>query len=125
MALKLKFAHICETAFFSNRGNLNIINIFNTIRKIKPGKKSVVRAFDFVAEYEGGPGEYIQEIKIVDKNGKIIKDGIKGKIKIDAGKKRGGIIFSFGGITLKDGENKIIINIPEQKIKEEFIINVQ
>jgi len=106
MTTKLNFLHICDTAFLSNNGNLNIIGIFEKILAAK--LPATHPRLTIVANIGGLAGEHNFEIKIVSPKGKEI-------VKIN------------GGFTLpKTGDNFGLINsVGNLKIEEKGVYRVE
>ncbi|MDP3975326.1 MAG: hypothetical protein Q8P95_00230 [bacterium] len=62
--IKVLFSHLCEKAFLSQNGNLNVIGIFENI--MAPQFPIVFPQLSIVTALQGNAGEHKQEIKIVN-----------------------------------------------------------
>ncbi len=61
---KIIYAHLCEKAFLSQNGNLNIIGIFEEVRA--PQFPLVFPQLSFVATFKGKPNDHQIIIKIIN-----------------------------------------------------------
>ena len=62
--IKVNYSHICEKAFLSQNGNLNIIGIFESIASAK--FPVTFPQLSIVTSLEGDPGSHKMMIKIIN-----------------------------------------------------------
>jgi len=116
--IKLNFAFLCDNAFFSEGGKLNLIGIFKTISsKSLP----VIHPQIFVvANVDVQKGkEYKETIKIVDEDGKNIQSPIDFVFSIDRDSpdSESGFMGQFNGLKFeKEGMYALKILIDDEVI---------
>jgi len=121
--VKLNFLHICEKAFLSQDGKLNIIGIFNRI-----GATSFPAAHPelfVVASIKDGQGVYNGKISFEAPSGIIIADA-RGQINIEASEGTGNIIASFRNVVFPSpGKYNIKFFINDNLLAEEYLFLTQ
>jgi hypothetical protein len=105
--IQLKYAHLCEMAFISQNGNLNMIGLFEKVTA--QNFPAVFPRLSLVTTLKGEPGEY--------------KLGIKLKKKGDQAEVMKPILLN---INIKDATNdlRIVGDINNLKIPEEGVYEV-
>ena len=119
--IKLNFVHVCENAFLSNDGKLNIIGIFNKI--ITPEFPFVHPKFFIVTSISGAPAKYMENIEIISNdNDKILN--IQKEISINKEGESANFIAQFIGVPFaEEGTYEIKVSINGDVVKKgDFII---
>ena len=96
--MKLNFIHICDTAFLSITGSLNIIGIFEGITAFK--LPAIHPKMTVVANLEGTTGRHIFEVILEDPDSKKMAS-IKGTFALTSPNKKFGIISNINNIKLQ------------------------
>lgn len=105
--LKLNFAHICEKAFLSQDGKINIIGDFDRIKVMPLEQGKLLVRFTVVTNFSGPIGDYQQEIKIVQQGKSNFVSKVQSTLKIQD--KKAGSIVEFGLLLSDYGEYDIKI----------------
>ncbi len=114
--MKVNFIHVCDTAFLSTSGNLNIIGIFESI--FAPNLPVIHPRITIVANIEGEIGPHDFGVKIIDKQGKVINE-LRGNFVLDRLNRKFGIISAINSIRFeKEGVYSIELIIDSAKIGE-------
>ena len=108
--------HVCDSAFLSATGSLNIIGIFEGI--FTPGLPAIHPKMTVVANVEGQVGQHDFEILMKDPSSvKLIS--IKGKFNLNSLKRRFGIISDFNNINLtSQGKYRIELLVDSKLLGE-------
>lgn len=117
--IELKFVHICDKAFLSQDGKLNIIGIFNKIwsNNFPAGHPELF----VVISIKGGIGTYENKIVFEQPNKEIIAEA-RGQIKINEEDGTGNLIAGFRNIILPlEGKYKVKIYINNELKSEEIL----
>jgi hypothetical protein len=111
---KLNFIHVCENAFTSLDGKLNIIGIFNQINTIN--LPALHPRLMIVTSLAGEVKKYSESIEIISPKGQIIaKAGNPIEIFKDNGSAN--FVADFVGIVFpEEGEYKIVVKTDENII---------
>lgn len=114
--MKLNFIHVCETAFISQSGNLNIIEIFEGIFASK--FPAIHPKLTVVASVEGVKGRHEFEIKILGSAANKIAS-VRGGFVLNDTKSKFGIITAFNGIKFeKEDIYKVQIFVDSKNLGE-------
>lgn len=121
--IKLNFAHVCENAFLSKNGNLNIIGDFNhlIIKRISP-EAHLIFSFYVVTNFSVDLGkEYKQEFLLLKSSDRseILKHAIKQK----ALTQKIGLLTHINVTFPETGEYKVVIKLND-KVYNELPIQV-
>lgn len=113
--VKLNFVHLCDYAFLSQNGKMNIIGDFETIYTSKvPGTDKIYCSFFIVTNFTASEGKYIQRL-IIRKNkdkSEIMSNESSRSAKAE---QRIGFIGNFGLVFPEYGEYTVEVYINEEK----------
>lgn len=117
--VKLNFVHVCDKAFLSQDGKLNLIGIFN---KINANNFPAIHSELFViVSIKNGQGLYDGRIAIEAPSEGIIADA-KGQINIGVEGGTGNIITNFRNIVFPSaGKYKIKVFIKDELLEEDYL----
>ncbi|MFA6160329.1 MAG: hypothetical protein WC678_04580 [Parcubacteria group bacterium] len=123
MEPRLNFVHICENAFTSSDGKLNVIGIFDQINALN--FPALHPRLMIVTSVAGNIGKYIENIEIVSPKGEIIaRAGNPIEIFKDGGSTN--FIADFIGIVFpEDGVYKIRVKINETVVDNNGFIMIK
>ena len=93
---KLNFIHVCDSAFISQQGNLNIIGIFENILVAK--FPAIHPRITIVFNVAGNNGTHEFLLQIKDEKNHGIGPEIKGNFQLDGNKQTFGFIGTIGNI---------------------------
>ena len=118
--VELNFVHICEKAFLSQDGKLNVIGIFNKV--MAKNFPAAHPELFVVASIKDGQGIYNGKIVVEAPTEGIIADA-KGQINIGMVGGIGNIIANFRNIVFPSpGTYKIKIFIENEFLSEEYLL---
>lgn len=120
---KLNFAHVCENAFTSSDGKLNVIGIFNQINALN--FPAIHPRLMIVTSVAGEARKYSESIEIVSPKGDVIaRAGNPIEIFKDGGSAN--FIADFVGIVFpEEGTYKIRIKIDKTEVDGNSVIIVK
>jgi hypothetical protein len=121
--IKLNFAHICENAFLSKEGKINIIGDFDVafIKRVDP-KAPLFFSFYLVTNFSVDSGkEYQQEFLLLKSSDR--SEITKRSIKQMASTKKIGLLMRIDVIFPEIGEYKVVIKL-NNKIYNELSIQI-
>lgn len=119
--VKLNFLHVCENAFVSQSGNLNIIEIFDQINA--NNFPAAHPKLAIVSSFSGEIGKYKETIEIVSPEGSIIAKVEKDEIEIVQSGGVANFIANFIGLIFSsEGKYKIRVTVNDQILSEDKFI---
>lgn len=118
--IKLNFVHLCDNAFLSNEGKINIIGNFNIIG-IKRTDDSLAHSFFVVTNFTVTSGKYEQEISLIrDEDNEVI---LNKKIQQEPFQKEDmGLILNLNVKFPSSGVYKVVIKINGKSYYERELI---
>lgn len=119
--MKLNFLHLCDTAFFSQEGKLNVIGVFD---RMTAKDFPAISSFCLALGISGNKGDFKLKVEIVhsETNEKILevkKDSIE--IKEDGGSAN--FVAKLLGVSFKrDGKYLIKVYINEKPLENDHFL---
>lgn len=121
--VKLNFAHVCENAFTSSDGKLNVIGIFNQINTLS--FPALHPRLMIVTSVTGEVKKYTESIEIVSSKGDVIARA-GNPIEIFKGGGAANFIADFVGIIFpEEGTYRIRIKIDEKEVDSDSTIIIK